>query len=108
MAGPGFEDRAPLRQVYQPLLYHAGIRRLTMNDLRPVNAPTRELAGWISRLRYPDLPPRTTAVVRLALLDTLGCGVYGHSTPWARTLLQWAKSAAPARGEATVLGEAAP
>jgi 2-methylcitrate dehydratase PrpD len=79
-----------------------------MNDPRPVNAPTRELAGWISRLRYSDLPPRTTAVVRLALLDTLGCGVHGHSTPWARTLLQWAKAAAPARGEATVLGEAAP
>ncbi|MGH8641656.1 MAG: MmgE/PrpD family protein, partial [Burkholderiales bacterium] len=78
-----------------------------MNDPRPVNAPTRELAGWISRLRYADLPPRTTAVVRLALLDTLGCGVYGHSTPWARTLLQWARAAAPVRGEATVLGEAA-
>ena len=29
-----------------------------MNDPRPVNAPTRELAGWISRLRYGDLPPR--------------------------------------------------
>jgi 2-methylcitrate dehydratase PrpD len=79
-----------------------------MNDPRPVNAPTRELAGWISRLRYSDLPSRTTAVVRLALLDTLGCGVYGHSTPWAGMLLRWAKTAAPARGEATVLGEAAP
>jgi 2-methylcitrate dehydratase PrpD len=78
-----------------------------MNDPRLVNAPTRTLAGWISRLRYSDLPERTTAVVRLALLDTLGCAVYGHSTPWARTLLQWAKAAAPARGEATVLGETA-
>jgi len=79
-----------------------------MNDPRPVSGPTREIASWVSRLQYSDLPPRTREVVRLALLDTLGCGVYGYSTPWARMLLQWAKSAAPARGEATVLGEAAP
>src|SRR5262245_66284046 len=79
-----------------------------MNDPRPVNAPTRELAAWISRLRYSDLPPRTTAVVRLALLDTVGCGVYGHATPWAAMLLKWAKAAAPAKGEATVMGESAP
>lgn len=79
-----------------------------MNDPRLVNAPTREVAGWISRLRYSELPSRTTAVVRLALLDTLGCAVNGHTTPWARMLLQWARAAAPAKGEATVLGEAAP
>jgi 2-methylcitrate dehydratase PrpD len=78
-----------------------------MNDPRLVNAPTRELAGWISRLRYSDLPPRTTAVVRLALLDTLGCAVYGHTTPWAKMVLQWARAAAPAHGEATVIGDTA-
>ena len=78
-----------------------------MNDPRPVNAPTRELAGWISRLRYGDLPPRTREVVRIVLLDTLGCGVYGYATPWAKKLLQWAKAGAPAKGEATVWGETA-
>ena len=70
--------------------------------------PTRELARWISRLRYADIPPRTRDVVRTALLDTLGCGVYGYATPWAKTLLQWTRAAAPAKGEATVWGETAP
>jgi 2-methylcitrate dehydratase PrpD len=79
-----------------------------MNDPRPLNAPTRELASWISRLRYADLPSRTKETVRLALFDTLGCGIYGYSTPWAKTLLQWAKSGAPAKGEATVWGDSAP
>jgi len=80
-----------------------------MNSPRQeVSAPTRELASWIARLRYADLPARTKVTMRLALLDTLGCGVYGHSTPWARMLLQWARAGAPARGEATVWGEAAP
>jgi 2-methylcitrate dehydratase PrpD len=80
-----------------------------MNSPRQeVSAPTREIARWIARLRYADLPARTREIVRIALLDTLGCGVYGHSTPWAKMVLQWARSGAPARGEATVWGEAAP
>ena len=71
-------------------------------------APTRELARWIARLAYADLPPRTKEVVRILLLDTLGCGVYGYATPWAKMLLDWAKAGAPAKGIATVWGDAAP
>ncbi|MGH8621030.1 MAG: MmgE/PrpD family protein, partial [Burkholderiales bacterium] len=60
-----------------------------MNSPRKeISAPTRELARWIAHLRYAELPARTRETVRLALLDTVGCGVYGHATPWARMLLQ--------------------
>lgn len=69
--------------------------------------PTRELAAWVSALRYRELPPRARETVRIALLDTLGCGLYGHGTPWARTLLAWARAGA-LQGEATVWGERAP
>lgn len=79
-----------------------------MNDPRPVAGPTRELASWVAHLRYADLSPRTREVVRILLLDSVGCGVYGYATPWARMLLQWAKAGAPARGEATVWGETSP
>ncbi len=79
-----------------------------MNSERKTAGPTRELARWVSSLKYSDLPPRTREVVRIVLLDTLGCGVYGYSTPWAKMLLQWARAGAPAKGEATVWGEAAP
>ena len=78
-----------------------------MNDPRPIGTPTRQVAAWVSGLRYADLPPRTTETVRLALLDTLGCGVYGYVTPWAKTLLKWAQAGA-GRAEATVWGESAP
>jgi len=76
-------------------------------DRRAASAPTLEIADWIACLRHADLPPRTREVVRCALLDTLGCGVYGHHTPWAQMLLAWAR-AGGARCEATVWGEAAP
>ncbi len=80
-----------------------------MNQTRKTAlGPTRELANWIAGLRYGDLPPRTREVVRILLLDTLGCGIYGYATPWAKMLLQWARAGAPVKGEATVWGEAAP
>ena len=80
-----------------------------MNSERETTSrPTRELARWVSRLKYSDLPPRSREVVRILLLDSVGCGIYGYATPWAKMLLQWARAGAPARGEATVWGETAP
>jgi 2-methylcitrate dehydratase PrpD len=64
-----------------------------------------QLARWISQLTYHDLPQRTREVVRLALLDTVGCGIYGYATPWTRTLFKWAQ-AGGARGQARSWGGA--
>lgn len=75
------------------------------NDRRAIGAPTRELADWISSLRYEDIPARTREVARIAILDTLGCGLYGWNTPWATTLLKWARSGGSGT-EATVWGDA--
>ncbi len=77
-------------------------------DRRAVAAPTRELANWIANLRYEDLPQRTREVVRIAILDTVGAGVHGYSTPWAQMLLAWAKRGAGGAGDAHVWGEAMP
>lgn len=53
---------------------------------------TLQLAHWVASLTYRDLPERTKQVVRLAILDTVGCGVYGYATPWTQALLQWAQA----------------
>ena len=76
-------------------------------DARAVSAPTLQLANWIVNLRHGDLPPRTAQVVRIAILDSLGAGVYGHRTPWAQKLLAWARRGSGG-GPARVWGEAAP
>jgi len=78
------------------------------SDHKNTPGPTRELARWISALTYNKLPARTREVVRILLLDTLGCGVYGYATPWAKTLLDWTRGGAAGKGTATVWGEAAP
>ena len=67
-------------------------------------APTRTLAAWIANLKHEDLPQRTQDVVHGAILDTLGCGVYGYCTPWASMLLDWAQ-AGGGRPAATVWGQ---
>jgi 2-methylcitrate dehydratase PrpD len=77
-------------------------------DRRAVAAPTRELANWIAGLRYVDLPQRTREVVRIAILDTVGAGVYGYTTQWAQMLLAWARRGAAGAGDAHVWGEATP
>ncbi len=77
-------------------------------DRRAIAAPTRELANWITHLRYEDLPQRTREVVRIAILDTVGAGVHGYSTPWAQLLLTWAKRGTSGAGVAHVWGEAKP
>jgi 2-methylcitrate dehydratase PrpD len=74
-------------------------------DRRAVAAPTREVANWVADLRHDDLPARTREVVRIAILDTLGAGVYGYQTPWAAKLLTWASRSGNAK-EATVWGDA--
>ena len=71
------------------------------------SAPTRDVARWIASLRYDDIPERTRLVARCAILDTLGCGVYGYRTPWATLLLQWARAGA-GKAEATVWGDRMP
>jgi 2-methylcitrate dehydratase PrpD len=51
---------------------------------------TYEIAEWLAGLRDHDVPDATREAVRCAVLDTLGCGVYGHTTAWARATREWA------------------
>jgi 2-methylcitrate dehydratase PrpD len=71
------------------------------------NGATMQLARWVSALTYSELPDRTKNAVRLALLDTLGCGVYGYETPWTRILLQWVQ-AGSANGRSRAWSELQP
>lgn len=69
---------------------------------------TRAMARWIAELSFDDLPPRTRDVIGAALLDTLGAGLYGATTPWARTVRDWAEREQPKAPAASVWGAATP
>ncbi|MGV3652464.1 MAG: MmgE/PrpD family protein [Devosia sp.] len=47
-------------------------------------AITAELGTWIAGLKAGDVPAATRDHLKLCLLDTLGCGLFGALQPWGR------------------------
>lgn len=52
---------------------------------------TRELAAFIAGIRPGDIPGKTRAILDNALVDALGCGLYGLTTPWGRIMADFAR-----------------
>jgi 2-methylcitrate dehydratase PrpD len=51
------------------------------------NPYTRGLARYIANLRYEDIPEDVKARLKLLMLDSLGCAIYGVSLPWSEILI---------------------
>ena len=49
------------------------------------------LSDFVSGLRFQDLPGPVIERLKLSILDTLGCGVYGSTTPWGRIVSDYAR-----------------
>lgn len=68
-----------------------------------MNSPTRELAKFASQLTYDNIPAAAIDRIKLCLLDTFGCGLFGSSLPWAGIVADFAGDLGGAQ-EATVWG----
>ncbi len=53
-----------------------------------------DIAAWVERLAYDDLPADTVAAAKLHLLDTLGAGLAAH----ARGVATAGRTVAPSIG----------
>jgi 2-methylcitrate dehydratase PrpD len=64
---------------------------------------TRDLARFGAALRYEDVPGAVIARIKLSLLDSLGCCLFGATLPWTRKVAELAdaEAAAPV---ATLIG----
>jgi aconitate decarboxylase len=47
---------------------------------------TRRIAEFVSNLRYQDIPSEVIARIKLLILDSFGCAIYGRELPWSSTL----------------------
>ena len=45
---------------------------------------TRDLARFAAGLRYEDIPPDAVERMKLCVLDSIGCCLYGATLPWTR------------------------
>lgn len=48
--------------------------------------PTALLAEFVAGLKFSDIPTSVVEHAKLAVLDTVGCGLFGSQLPWARIL----------------------
>src|SRR5262249_60490837 len=47
-------------------------------------AVTPELGAWVSGLGLSSLPAGVVTHIKLCVLDSLGCGLFGAMQPWGR------------------------
>jgi len=53
--------------------------------------PTKVLAKFAAELRYEMIPPPVIERIKLCLLDTFGCGLFGSTLPWVRIVADFAR-----------------
>jgi aconitate decarboxylase len=52
------------------------------------NDYTRGIADFVAGLRYDDIPGEVIERIKLLILDSLGCAVFGAELPWSRILIE--------------------
>lgn len=52
------------------------------------NRFTRGIAEFVAGLRFEALPGEVVARLKLLILDSLGCALYGANLPWSRILIE--------------------
>ena len=51
------------------------------------NPYTRGIADFVANLRYDAIPAEVIARIKLLILDSLGCAIFGADLPWSQILL---------------------
>jgi aconitate decarboxylase len=70
------------------------------------NSPTQILANYISGLTYRTLPPEVISHVKLCIIDSLGCALFGSTLPWGKIITSFTKEMGKGKG-ALIWGDGA-
>ncbi|HEY8555302.1 MAG TPA: MmgE/PrpD family protein [Burkholderiales bacterium] len=68
-----------------------------------MSTPARELTDFLQGITLQALPASTTEAAQWALLDTLGCALFGAPEPWSR-IMAAEVLAEGGRGRSTIVG----
>ena len=66
-------------------------------------SPTRALAQFAAELTYDRIPAAVREHIKICMLDTLGCGLFGSTLPWSRMVADFGREF-QGKPEATVWG----
>jgi 2-methylcitrate dehydratase PrpD len=67
---------------------------------------SRQLASFVAGLQLADLPPRASELLKLCLLDTIGCALGGYDTDVGKVIERYLQRVGGG-GSCTVIGSAA-
>jgi aconitate decarboxylase len=70
------------------------------------NSPTQILAEYISGLTYRTLPPEVISHIKLCIIDSLGCALFGSTLPWGKIITSFTKEMGKGKG-ALIWGDGA-
>jgi 2-methylcitrate dehydratase PrpD len=70
------------------------------------NSPTRTLAEYVAGLSYQVIPQEVVSHIKLCLLDSLGCALFGSTLPWGKIIRSFAKELGKGKG-ALIWGDGA-
>jgi aconitate decarboxylase len=62
-------------------------KKMNQHDTTSVNTYTGGIASFVSSLRYESIPGEVIERIKLLILDSLGCAIYGTALPWSRILI---------------------
>lgn len=69
-----------------------------MNESPEIQSPTARLADFVAGLEFQAIPPEVIPRIKLCILDTLGCALYGSTLPWGKTIVQFVKECGAGKG----------
>src|SRR3954470_12085453 len=59
---------------------------MSAHEANDDNRYTRGIAEFVSKLRYEDIPANVLSRIKLLMLDSLGCALYGADLEWTRIM----------------------
>ena len=61
-------------------------------------SPTQRLAEYISGLSFRSIPPEVLSHVKLCIIDSFGCALFGSTLPWGKIITSFAKEMGKGKG----------
>jgi aconitate decarboxylase len=69
-------------------------------------SPTHVLAEYVSTLAYKDIPGEVVSHIKLCLIDSLGCALFGSTLSWGKIITSFTKEMGRGKG-ALIWGDGA-
>jgi len=69
-----------------------------VREFTATNSPTQALAEYIADLSYRNIPPEVVSHIKLCLVDSLGCALFGSTLPWGKIITSFAKEMGKGKG----------